>query len=102
MAVTVVVMTGPGIGIEENVVAGATGMIVGCQDVTRGAMTTTDHQEGTKTSLKVAWTVNEEEVVVVEEDEDLLEATETSLQCRWGVGRRAQALPRRRRSLHLT
>lgn len=102
MAVTVGATTEPGIEIEGNVVVGVTGMIVGCQDVTRGAMTTIDHQEGTKTSLKVAWTVNEEEVVVEEEDEDLLEATETSLQCRWEVGRRVQALPRRRRSLHLT
>ena len=82
--------------IEEAGVTEVIEMIVERHDAMLDVTTMTDHHEGTETFLRVAWTEIEVGAVA-----GLREATETNLQCRWEVERRAPVLPQRRRSLHL-
>ena len=84
-----------GIGIgeigEEEVIE----MIEGCRGAMLDVMISTDHHEGTETFSKVVWKEVREVVVGVHQG-----VIEMSSHSRWVVetGRRARALPQRRRN----
>ena len=91
--------TGRGIEIGEREVAEATGKIEECRGVMLGVTIMIAHRGGTEISLRAAWTEDQVRGAV----EDPQEAIVTNLQCRWEAetGKRAPALHRKRRNLHL-
>ena len=97
MVVTVAVTIGHGTMTAVIVQVEETETIVESPGGMRGGMITTDLHGEKGTYLKVVWIAIGALVVVV----GLQEAIETSLRCKWEVGKKAQALRPRRRNLHL-
>ena len=90
---------GRGTGIGEREVAEETGKTEECRGVMLGVTIMIAHRGGTEISLRAAWTEDQVQAAV----EDPQEAIVTNLQCKWEAetGRRAPALHRKRRNLHL-